>query len=94
MHASVQILGFNLDELRARLHKMSDHQLREFGEAARYMVSSQANLGKPPLPIYEAQLEGLRRSGGGGIRFDDCALLHILDSWFVKASKKVAPAPA
>jgi hypothetical protein len=57
MHPGVQILGFNLDELRARLTKMSDEKLREFGEAARYMVSPQANMGKPPLPIYEAQLE-------------------------------------
>jgi hypothetical protein len=36
---------------------MTDRQLREFGKAARYMVSPQANMGTPPLLIYEAQLE-------------------------------------
>lgn len=61
MDPGVQILGFNLHELRARLINMSDEKLREFGEAARYMVSPQANMGKPPLPIYEAH----RRGNGG-----------------------------
>jgi hypothetical protein len=36
---------------------MTDRQLREFGKAARYMVSPQANMGTPPLVIYEAQLD-------------------------------------
>lgn len=57
MHSGVQIIGLNLDELRARLVEMSDLQLREFGKAARYMVSPQANMGKPPLPVYTMQLE-------------------------------------
>ena len=57
MHSGVQIIGFNVDEFRARLRKMSDEKLREFGEACRYMVSPKANLGKPPLPVYVLQLE-------------------------------------
>jgi hypothetical protein len=56
MHSGVQIIGFNVEEFRARLRKMSDEKLREFGEAARYMVSSKANMGKPPLPVYVLQL--------------------------------------
>jgi hypothetical protein len=36
---------------------MTDEQLRDFGEAARYMASSKANLGKPLLPVYVMQLE-------------------------------------
>jgi len=52
-----QIIGLNLDELRGRLAKMTDRQLREFGKAARYLVSPQANMGAPPLLIYEAQVE-------------------------------------
>ena len=31
---------------------MSDEELREFGKAARYMVSPTANMGKPPLPTF------------------------------------------
>jgi hypothetical protein len=53
----VQILNFNVEELRQRLYKMSDEKLREFGEAARYMCSPRAMLGKPPLPVYLTQLE-------------------------------------
>ena len=35
MHSGVQILNFNVEELRERLRKMSDEKLREYGEAAR-----------------------------------------------------------
>jgi hypothetical protein len=59
MPSGVQIIGLNLNELRARLAKMTDRQLREFGKAARYMVSPQANMGTPPLLIYEVQLDAL-----------------------------------
>jgi hypothetical protein len=57
MLSGVQILNFNVEELRVRLRKMSDEKLREFGEAARYMCSSRAMQGKPPLPVYLIQLE-------------------------------------
>jgi hypothetical protein len=36
---------------------MSDEELRKFGKAARYMVSSTANMGKPPLPTFVLQLD-------------------------------------
>jgi hypothetical protein len=39
---------------------MSDEDLRKFGEAARYMVSPTANMGKPPLPAFVLQLEEAR----------------------------------
>jgi hypothetical protein len=35
---------------------MSDEELRKFGEAARYVVSPTANMGKPPLPAFVLQL--------------------------------------
>jgi hypothetical protein len=57
MHSGVQILNFNLEELRERLHKMPDEKVREFGEAARYMCSPTAMQGKPPLPVYVIQLK-------------------------------------
>jgi hypothetical protein len=56
-HSGVQILNLNIDELRQWLRKMTDEKLREFGEAARYMCSPKAMLGKPPLPVYLIQLE-------------------------------------
>ena len=54
---SIQLADFDRDALRTRLRKMSDEELREFGEAARYMVSPTANMGKPPLPTFVMQLE-------------------------------------
>ena len=46
--------------LRTRLRKMSDEELREFGKAARHMVSPTANMRKPPLPAFVLQLEEAR----------------------------------
>lgn len=57
---SIQLADFDRDALRTRLRKMSDEELREFGKAARYMVSPGANMGKPPLPIFVLQLEEAR----------------------------------
>ena len=49
-----------LEELRARLQKMTVKQLREFGLAAAYM-SEKDNLGKPPRDAYVLQLEEARK---------------------------------
>jgi hypothetical protein len=57
---SIQLATFDFDALRARLRKMSDEELRKFGEAARYMVSPKANMGKPTLPDFVLQLEEAR----------------------------------
>ena len=56
MHSAVQEI-FNVEELRAQLRKMDDAKLCEFGEAARYLSTARANLGKPPLPFYAVQLK-------------------------------------
>jgi hypothetical protein len=50
----------NLDQLRARLQKMSKAQLLEFGKAARFMCSSEANIGKPPREEFVVQLAEAR----------------------------------
>jgi hypothetical protein len=50
----------DLDELCARLRKMSDAELRVFGKAARYMCSAAANLGKPPREPFVIQLREAR----------------------------------
>jgi hypothetical protein len=57
---SIQMAEFDREALRTRLRKMSDQELRNFGEAARYMVSPTANTGKPPLPSFVLQLEEAR----------------------------------
>jgi len=54
------------DQLRARLQRMSVAQLLEFGKAARYMCSPEANIGKPPrdefvIQLAEARAEWRRR---------------------------------
>jgi hypothetical protein len=57
---SIQLADFDVEDLRARLRKMSDEELRKFGKAARYMTSPTANMGKPPLPTFVLQLEEAR----------------------------------
>jgi hypothetical protein len=62
----IQLTAFDVNQLRERLQKMTDDELREFGKAAAYMVSPKANLGKPPLEAFviqlaEARAEWLRR---------------------------------
>jgi hypothetical protein len=44
----------------SRYRKMSDEKLREMGEAARYMCSPKANMGKPPRECFVKQLQILR----------------------------------
>lgn len=50
----------DLDELRARLRKMTDEELTAFGKSARYMCSPAANLGKPPREPFVIQLREAR----------------------------------
>jgi len=57
---SIQIKDFDIEQLRARLAKMTDIELRQFGRAAGYMTRPRANLGKPPLQVYVVQLEEAR----------------------------------
>ena len=43
MTQGIQTTPFNVDELRERLQKMSDVELRKFGQATQHMVSPKAN---------------------------------------------------
>jgi hypothetical protein len=54
----------NLEQLRARLRKMTDSELRRFGRAARFMCSPGANLGKPPREAFVVQLREARAEWG------------------------------
>jgi hypothetical protein len=60
VESTIQLANLDVDALRTRLRKMSDEELRNFGEAARYMVSPTANMGKPPLPAFVLQLHEAR----------------------------------
>ena len=51
----------DLDSVRARLAQMDDTALVRFGQAAAYMCSPRANLGKPPLASFVAQLQEARK---------------------------------
>jgi hypothetical protein len=50
----------DVDELRARLARMDDRALREYGRAAAYMCTPYANLGQPPRKPFVLQLEAAR----------------------------------
>lgn len=50
----------NLNDLRARLRKMSDDELRKFGKAAAYMCSERAARSRTPRPEFVIQLEEAR----------------------------------
>ena len=57
---SIQLATLNVDELRTRLRKISDEELRKFGKAARYMVSPTANMGNHRCRAFVLQLEEAR----------------------------------
>jgi hypothetical protein len=57
MKSEIQIAGFDIEALRARLSKMSDVELIRFGKGARYMCSPWANMNKPPRPEFQIQLD-------------------------------------
>jgi hypothetical protein len=52
--------SIDIDELRHRLAKMSDADLRQFGEASKFMCSTGANLGGPPRTVFVIQLNEAR----------------------------------
>jgi hypothetical protein len=56
--AMVAIADFNVEELRARLAKMSESKLERFGRAARYMSDPKYG---PVEPTYALQLKEARR---------------------------------
>ena len=57
------------EQVRQRLRRMTDDQLRRWGAAARYMCSLWANFGEPPrqnfVQLEEAIAEWQRRHGPG-----------------------------
>jgi hypothetical protein len=53
---SIELAAFDVTQLRARLRKMNDAELRRFGQAAKQMCAQDARSGKPPLEDYLVQL--------------------------------------
>jgi hypothetical protein len=56
----IQLSGLDPDDLRARLARMSDRELLEWGKAAAYMCTPYANLGQPPRKPLVMQLKAAR----------------------------------
>ena len=56
-----QTTPFNVDELRERLRKMSDAELRTFGQASQHMVSPKAHLDQPTRKVLVIQLDEARK---------------------------------
>ncbi len=56
----IQMITFDVNQLRERLQKMTDDELRKFGRAAAHMVSPKANMGQPPRETFVVQLAEAR----------------------------------
>jgi hypothetical protein len=59
--------SFDIENLRSRLRTANDAELLRFGQAAKYMCSPTANMGKPPrwefvIQLGEARKEWKRRN--------------------------------
>jgi hypothetical protein len=56
----IDFTELDIAQLRERLRKMTEDELRKFGRSARYMCSPTANMGKPPDKDFVIQLEEAR----------------------------------
>jgi len=56
MNQGISTDNFDIEQLRARLRKMSDKELIQFGKDVRYLRSPEASFGKPPLEVWAMQL--------------------------------------
>jgi hypothetical protein len=60
MPASIAFCSDDVEELRRRLQRMDDDQLKRFGRAAAYMSSPEAYSGGLPRPEFVTQLDEAR----------------------------------
>ena len=60
MTQGMQTTPFTVDDLRERLRKMPDVELRKFGQAAQHVVSPKANPSQPPPEVFVIQLDEAR----------------------------------
>jgi len=71
----------NREEVRERLRRMTDEQLREYGRACVHMCSPQANLGKPPREAFVVQLEEAKVEYRQNIGLSEPPVLAKAESW-------------
>jgi hypothetical protein len=55
----IQVMPENVEQIRERLRKMSDLELRQYGRAARNMADPTKNYGAPN-PAFQIQLDEAR----------------------------------
>jgi hypothetical protein len=55
----IQTHDDDIAQIRARLRKMSDHELRKFGRSARELTDPKKNFGAPN-PAFKIQLDEAR----------------------------------
>jgi hypothetical protein len=55
----IQLEQQSIDQIRERIHRMSDSELLRYGQAARYMADPKNNHGKPN-PSFQVQLNEAR----------------------------------
>jgi hypothetical protein len=55
----IQTNSEDIEQIRARIRKMSDHELRKFGRAASDMANPKRNFGVPN-PAFKIQLDEAR----------------------------------
>lgn len=67
----------DLNELRARLRKMSYEELLRHGKASAFMCSPRANRGKPPREPFVIQLDECRAESSGGDAIRQRRLLSL-----------------
>jgi hypothetical protein len=57
---SINISGFNVQQLRTFLRGMSDAELLKFGKSAKSMCDPKHNYGRPPREVFVVQLREAR----------------------------------
>ena len=58
--SGIQTTAFDVENVRSRLRKMNDAELLRFGQAAKFMCSPRANMGKQPREEFVIQLQECR----------------------------------
>ncbi|MGB7496729.1 MAG: hypothetical protein WBR26_16270 [Candidatus Acidiferrum sp.] len=57
---SVNINGFDIQQLRNHLRSMSDDELMKFGKAAKSLCDPRTNYWRPPREVFAIQLKEAR----------------------------------
>lgn len=56
----IQTHDESIEQIRERLRKMSDLELRQYGRAARELTDPKKNYGRPPNLAFQIQLDEAR----------------------------------